>query len=86
MSEKQILDSIETVFNIELDNSHDASIVFNSIKPEVSFARGERSRSEIELDENNIIIKIYSNDVVSLRASINSYVRWIKLSTEILKI
>lgn len=86
MTEKNILNSIETVFNIELDNSHDAEIVYNSIKPEITFARNERSTSEIELTGNTINIKIFSNDVVSLRASINSYVRWIKLATEILKI
>lgn len=86
MSKEKILNSIETMFSIELDNSHDAEIVYNSIKPEVSFARNERSTTEIELNDNTITIKIFSYDVVSLRASINSYVRWIKLSTEILKI
>ena len=86
MTAKSILNSIETVFSIELDNSHDAEIVYNSIKPEVTFARNERSTTEIELRENTINIEIFSNDVVSLRASINSYVRWIKLATEILKI
>ena len=86
MTNKKILDSIETNFCIELDNNHDAEIVYNSIKPEITFARNERSTSEIELNENTILIKIFSNDVVSLRASINSYVRWIKLSTDILKI
>lgn len=86
MSDENILDSIETVFNVEYDNCHDAEIVFNSIRPEISFARGDRSTSEILLEDNVIVIKIFSNDVVSLRASINSYVRWIKLSNEILNL
>ena len=86
MVEEKILNSIETVFEIELNNSHSAEIVYNSIRPELSYARNERSTTEIELKDRNIIITIHSNDVVSLRASINSYVRWIKLSTEILKI
>lgn len=86
MSEEKILTSIETVFNIELEDSREAEIIYNSICPEVSYARNERSRTEIELEDNVIVIKIFSRDVVSLRASINSYVRWIKLSTEILKI
>ncbi len=86
MTKKKILNNIETVFSIELDSDSDAEIVYNSIKPEVSYAHNERSTTEIELENNRIVIKIFSNDVVSLRASINSYVRWIKLSTEILKI
>ena len=83
---QKILNSIETIFSIELDSDNDAKIVYNSIKPEVTYAHNERSTTEIELDNNIIIIRIFSNDVVALRASINSYVRWIKLSTEILKI
>lgn len=86
MTEKKILNNIETIFSIELDSDNDAKIVYNSIKPEVSYAHNERSTTQIDLEDNTIIIKIFSNDVVSLRASINSYVRWIKLSTEILKI
>lgn len=86
MTKKKILNNIETVFSIELDSDSDAEIVYNSIKPEVSYAHNERSTTEIELEKNRIVIKIFSNDVVSLRASINSYVRWIKLSAEILKI
>lgn len=85
MTEK-ILDSVETIFNIELDSSHDAEIVYNAIRPEVSYAHNERSTTEIELNENIITFRIFSKDVVALRASINSYVRWIKLTTEILKI
>lgn len=83
---QKILNSIETVFSIELDSDNDAEIVYNSIKPEVTYAHNERSTTEMELEDNTITIRIFSNDVVALRASINSYVRWIKLSTEILKI
>lgn len=86
MEENNILKSIVTEFSIELENEHDALIVYNSIRPEISYAHNERSTADITLDENRIIITIDSGDVVALRASINSYVRWIKLSTEILNI
>ncbi|MBQ6219092.1 MAG: hypothetical protein IJJ47_05115 [Methanosphaera sp.] len=86
MGEKSILKHIETEFLVELDSCHDAEIIYNSISPEVSYAHNERSVTDIELIDNTILIKINSNDVVSLRASINSYVRWINLSLEILKI
>lgn len=84
--ENNILDNIETIFEVELDNNHDAKIMYNSIKPELSFARNERSTTTIDINDNKIILIINSKDVVSLRASINSYVRWINLSNEILKI
>lgn len=86
MNNEKILKSIETEFRIELDNVHDARIVYNSIRPEISYAHNERSVSKIMLEGKDIVIKIISHDVVSLRASINSYVRWIDLSLKILKI
>lgn len=86
MVEKSILENIETEFRIDLDNIHDAKIVYNSIKPEISYERNERSVSKISLEEKSIVINIFSRDIVSLRASMNSYIRWINLSLEILKI
>lgn len=86
MVEKSILENIETEFRIDLDNIHDAKIVYNSIKPEISYERNERSVSKISLEEKSIVINIFSRDIVSLRASMNSYIRWINLSLEILNI
>lgn len=86
MEDKNILDNIKTEFQVELDSAHDAEIVYNSIKPEITYAHNERSSSEISLEDKNIVIRIFSRDIVSLRASINSYIRWINLSLEILKI
>ncbi|WP_455645146.1 KEOPS complex subunit Pcc1 [Methanosphaera sp.] len=81
-----ILKNIETIFEVELDNTRDAEIIYNSLNPELSFETNDRSVTTMTLEGKSIIIKINSKDVVSLRASINSYVRWINLSTEILKI
>ncbi|WP_294967798.1 KEOPS complex subunit Pcc1 [uncultured Methanosphaera sp.] len=86
LEKKNILDNVETVFTVEFDTERDAEIIYNSIKPEISFSRNDRSKTIMHLDNNSIIITIKSKDVVSLRASINSYVRWINLSTKILKI
>lgn len=81
-----ILNSIETNFVIEFDSKNDAQIIYNSILPEIEAEKNDRSKSNIELDDEKITINITSYDVVSLRASINSYIRWINLSEEILKI
>ncbi|MDO5825384.1 MAG: KEOPS complex subunit Pcc1 [Methanosphaera sp.] len=81
-----IVEKIETEFIVEFDSDSDASIVYNSILPEIEAETNQRSRTVMSLDSNRIIISITSGDVVSLRASINSYVRWISLSEKILKI
>jgi len=86
MENNKILEKIETEFQINFDTTHDAEIIYNSISPEIELENNNRSRTTITLNDNSICININSDDVVSLRASINSYVRWIKLSMEILKI
>ena len=86
MDNKNILKNIETIFEVEFNSENHAQIIYNSIKPELSFSRNDRSTTTIQLKNKSIIIEINSKDVVSLRASINSYVRWTNLSMEILKI
>ena len=86
MDNKNILKNIETIFEVEFNSENHAQIIYNSIKPELSFSRNDRSTTTIQLKNKSIIIEINSKDVVSLRASIHSYVRWINLSMEILKI
>lgn len=83
---ENILKSIDTELIIDFDNEHDANIIYNSIGPEIEYEDNERSTSRITLMDNSVIINIKSKDVVSLRAAINSYIRWINLSVKILKI
>ena len=42
-----------------------------------------RSSMDLKLDKNSIIITIDAEDATSFRASINSAIKWIKLSVEI---
>ena len=81
-----ILEKTETEFIVEFDSAEDASIVYNSILPEIEAETNERSRTKLTLDSKKLVINIISKDIESLRASKNSYVRWINLSEKILKI
>ena len=38
---------------------------------------------EIESDSESVILKIEASDVPALRAALNSYLRWMKISEEI---
>ncbi|MDO5850861.1 MAG: KEOPS complex subunit Pcc1 [Methanobacteriaceae archaeon] len=86
MCEDNILNEIRTNINIKFDSVNDAKIIYNSIKPEISYANKDRSKTILKLEKNILSINIISKDMASFRASINSYVRWIKLSEKILKI
>lgn len=81
-----ILSNVKTEFEIECDTNRQAHILYKSLEPEISYNPNDRSKTTMRLDDNKIIITINARDVTALRASINSYIRWIKLSVEILKI
>lgn len=83
---KNILKSIDTEFIVDFDSRDEAEIIYNSISPEIEYEDNDRSKAIISLKDNSIVISIRSKDIVSLRASINSYIRWINLSIKILKI
>ena len=74
MTAGNILNSIETVFNIEMDNADEAEIVYNSISPEVSFARNDRSKTEIELEGKNIVFKIIQSSIILIKINFITFI------------
>jgi len=68
---------IATEIEISFDNNI-SEILLTSLKPETLRSPSERSQSKIlQKDSDTIIIKIEANDLISLRAAINSYFRWL---------
>ena len=83
ISESDILKSINSDIVIDFDSEKQAKIVYDSILLEFDTAPDYRSSMDLKLDKNQIIIKIDAEDATSFRASINSAIKWIKLSVEI---
>jgi KEOPS complex subunit Pcc1 len=76
--------NIRTIIEIEFENAKNAMFIFKSIKPEIHYYPSERSLINLEIDGQILKLKIHSKDTPSFRASLNSYLRWIILSKEIL--
>ncbi len=72
--------------NIEFETNDLAEIVYRAIKPETIKPPTERSKPIIHKNKNLISIQIYSKDLTSIRASLNSYLRWIKTIVESIKV
>lgn len=83
ISESDILKSINSDIVIDFDCEKQAKIVYDSILLEFETAPDYRSSMDLKLDKNQIIITIDAEDATSFRASINSAIKWIKLSVEI---
>ena len=85
-NESDILTGIETELEIEFKTPKDAEIVLKSIKPEIKGSPSDRSSVCIDVHENTLRISIDAKDTASFRASLNSYLRWIKLSYEVINL
>jgi KEOPS complex subunit Pcc1 len=80
------LKKVESLIELEFPSSSDAEIVLRAIEPEIMESPSERTSTEIECESNILKISITAQDTTSLRASLNSYLRWVMLSNEILEL
>ena len=77
------LESIKSDIAIEFENQKQAKIIYDAIVLEFETAPDYRSSMNLTLDESMILIRINAEDSTSFRASVNSAIKWIKLSLEI---
>ena len=82
----KIIKKITTKLKIELPSSRAAEIIFNATKPEINDSPSRRASTKIKRQENVLKIIIRAQDTHSLRASLNSYLRLIMLSQQILEL
>ena len=66
---------------LRLETPH-AKTVMRSLSPEVG-REIPRTRVKIESDNESVVLEIEATDVPALRAALNSYLRWMKISEEI---
>ena len=57
-----------------------AKLLADALRPEMEVT--ERTNVEILADGDDLVITISEEDVVSLRAATNSYLRWTKLAID----
>jgi len=62
-----------------------AKIALNSLLPELRFWQRKRSQSEINVKKNVFSIKITAKDTTALKASLNSLIKLIGLSFNLVK-
>jgi KEOPS complex subunit Pcc1 len=80
------LEGVETDLEIEFSSPEEAEIVLRSIKPEINGSPSDRTSVRVKINDSTLKIVIDAQDTVSFRASLNSYLRWIKLSNEVINL
>ena len=53
-------------------------IIISSLKPELDRGLSERSNVVLEASDSGLVVKVVADDMVALRAAVNSYLYWIQ--------
>ena len=83
MIDETPLESVKSNISVEFESPTQAKIIYDAIILEFETAPDFRSSMTIELDGREILINIDAEDSTSLKASVNSAIKWIKLALEI---
>ncbi|MHA1916907.1 MAG: KEOPS complex subunit Pcc1 [Candidatus Ranarchaeia archaeon] len=75
--------TIQSEVTLIFHDSKITKIIENSLKPEITMDIGQRAETSIKRKNEIIKIDISAPDVSSLRASINSLLRWISMIQKI---
>ena len=67
--------------DVRIDAEDKAQMLANALRPEME-QEVSRTRVDIRAEGSELIISIQAEDVVALRASLNSYLRWTKLAID----
>jgi len=65
------------VITIELGDRAEAESIFNSLRPESKHPAGHRSLVRLERDGRRLRLDFQSTDTTALRASMNSFLRFV---------
>ncbi|MFQ5980711.1 MAG: KEOPS complex subunit Pcc1 [Candidatus Heimdallarchaeota archaeon] len=68
---------IVTSVRIKLSSPHIAEIISQALNPEIATQLERRARADIEQEGVNLSLKISAKDQIALRATMNSFLRWI---------
>ena len=69
-------DAVLAVIKIELNNKL-LGVIETALVPEAETPSSDRSKTNVMIENNYLVIQTQASDTTALRASINSYLRWV---------
>lgn len=80
------MNNLKSNIKIDFEDEKIAKLIYDAVSVEFNTAIGYRSQMTLNLKDSYLIIDITAKDSTSFRASINSAIKWIRLSYEVLKL
>jgi|Deesub1362B_J571_1020462.scaffolds.fasta_scaffold16696_3 tRNA threonylcarbamoyladenosine modification (KEOPS) complex Pcc1 subunit len=73
------------IIYVDFPVEENARIIFEALKPESCSQPTARSKVELSLKNDIIVLQIKAKDTTALRAAINAYLRWIYATQKVLE-
>ncbi len=80
------LNSLEATVELKVDSEQESRVIFESLSPELESSPSSRATMKMDREGSTLYLKIHARDAPSFRASLNSSIRWIILSLEMLNL
>jgi KEOPS complex subunit Pcc1 len=76
---------VKAVVRLPFKSEKQLAALVSALSPEVSRQVGTRSKVMLKTDANFLVLKVEAEDTVALRAALNSYLRWINSTVNVLQ-
>ncbi|MHA1302430.1 MAG: KEOPS complex subunit Pcc1 [Candidatus Heimdallarchaeaceae archaeon] len=70
---------------IIFEDSNTCNLVYSSLSVETQYKVNERAKVTLNTEENKLLLQIQAEDSVSARAAMNSYLKWVNMSLQIIE-
>ena len=80
----QTINSICMTVKIQVSDNQTCNFLYDALILESGYNPNDRAQANLTVDNNLLILEISAKDSVSARASINSFMKWINLSLQII--
>ncbi|MGB9740802.1 MAG: KEOPS complex subunit Pcc1 [Candidatus Bathyarchaeia archaeon] len=71
---------------IKFDDKHVSETVLEALKLETQKPPTSRSRADLKIDGDCLVLDVEAKDTVALRATLNAYLRWINSVKSVLNL
>ncbi|MHA1398743.1 MAG: KEOPS complex subunit Pcc1 [Candidatus Heimdallarchaeaceae archaeon] len=78
---KKLSLNMEIIF----EDSNTCNLVYSSLSVETQYKVNERAKVTLNTEENKLLLQIQAEDSVSARAAMNSYLKWVNMSLQIIE-
>ena len=75
--------AISSRLTIDMGDSEAASRLYIALLPEIKSNKPKAAAINMEIEGSSVVISIASSTIAATRALLNSYIRWISISLDI---